>query len=471
MQDELRHECALFGVYGAPEQAVQTTYWGLWSQQHRGQESAGIATTQNVHVGMGLAHEVLTPTALAGIGDDVTAIGHLRYSTTGHSTLANAQPLVQSTHFGRLALAMNGNLVNARELRALLEAEADVKFATTTDAEILIRLLELSNKDLDTALADTISMLKGAFCFLLLQDDNLYAFRDPHGFRPLCLGEKNGATLLASESCAFDHPLVQARYIREIGQGEILCCRATRGYSLCPWPKPASHECVFEHVYFSRPDSMVFGREVWRSRQLLGAALAREDNPPRDAIVVAVPDSGIFAAYGYAQTLGLPRVPALTRNHFIGRTFIDPDKDGRAFKAALKLNPVRGMLVGKKVILVDDSIIRGTTSRQIVSIIREAGAVEVHMRISCPPTVSPCFYGVDTPTKSQLIAANVTIEEVCAFIEADSLRYLSLEGMHAACGQLPGAPKRHCDACFTGDYPIEDTDFVQLRLNHPPTKL
>lgn len=476
MSKDLRCECALFGIFGDPDQqAVETTYWGLRALQHRGEESAGIATVTQAHVDMGLVHEVFDTATLEALSPATTAIGHVRYSTTGSSVRCNAQPLiVTSSRFGRIALAMNGNLVNAPEIRKVLEIEKGAIFQTTTDAEVLLHLsVHSGTEDFYKALESSLLHLQGAYCFLILQGENLYAIRDPIGFRPLCLGEKDGCVVIASESIAFDHPQVQATYIREVAPGEILICKPDRPISSSTLPQTLPQQplrrCVFEQVYFARPNGTVFGESVSQARIELGRRLAQEDQPPENAIVVGVPDSGLFAACGYSETAGLPLVPGLTRDHYIGRTFLHPNSSARARLVELKLSPVRYLLEGRKVVLVDDSIVRGHTSREIVRIVRDAGARAVHLRITSPPITHPCFYGIDTPRRGELIANSGDIETVRQFVEADSLRYLSLENMHAACGQPPQGPIRNCDACFTGNYPTDDY-LVNFRLSHPPNK-
>lgn len=473
MKGSMKCECGLFGIHGDPNlQAVNTVHWGLRDLQSRGQESAGIATPRDQYVAMGLVRNVLTAEVLGKFAPAATAIGHTRYSTTGSSVLCNAQPLiVQTKKFGKVVVAMNGNVINARELGAVLEVEARSEFQTTTDAEILAHLIDKSpTADFDKALAWAVEHLQGGFCYLVLHGDNLYAVRDRNGFRPLCVGERNGATVFASESVAFDHPEVRANYLREVQPGEIICCRTADGYCLSPWPTTREWNCVFEHVYFARPDGKVFGRPVAMSRELLGAELAGEDNPLPGAIVVGVPDSGIPAAFGYGKASDLRVVPALTRDHYIGRTFLDPNVNERTHLVELKLRAIRHFLKGAIVVIVDDSIVRGNTMRIIVSMVRKAGAREVHVRITCPPTRYPCFYGVDTPTRRELIASNKTPEETCEFIGADSLLYLSPAGMHRACGQEQDEPPHQCDACFTGNYPPEHDELVQIRLHHPPEK-
>jgi len=445
--------CAIIGVYGNSE-AAKLTYLGLYAQQHRGQESAGITSCDDgrlyAHKGMGHVAEIFTQPVLAGLRGNIAA-GHTRYATAGETALKNAQPLTVTCNKGILAISHNGNLTNARDVRSRLEAGGSI-FQTTSDTEVILHLIAQSRcRDLPDAVADALRQVEGAYSLILMAADRLFAIRDPRGFRPLCHGTlPDGGHVFASETCAFD--LLGAQYQGEVKQGEMVMVDA-KGLVVRQFaePLPPAH-CIFEHVYFSRPDSVVFGRPVAESRELLGQQLARE--APADAdIVVPVPDSGVTAALGYAVVSGLPYRVGLIRSHYAGRTFIEPEQSIRDFGVKLKLNPVRHVLEGQRVILVDDSIVRGTTSRKIVRMVREAGAKAVHLRISCPPTISPCYYGVDTPTKAELIAANSTVEEIRDFIGADSLVYLSLEGLRRAAGDPAGS--RFCNACYTGQYPTE----------------
>ena len=383
------------------------------------------------------------------------AIGHTRYSTAGDNTLVNAQPVVIDCNKGKLALGHNGNLTNAIEVRRRLEHRGSI-FQTTSDTEVIVHLIARSAaRTLAGAMADALSQVEGAYSLLLLTRDEMFAIRDPRGFRPLVLGRLDGAWAAASETCAFD--LIDAEYVREIEPGEMV--RISRGgvESIRFAPAKRSRVCIFEHVYFSRPDSIVFGRQVNQSRQQLGRLLAREHRVEAD-LVAPVPDSGLSAAIGYAAESGIPFRMALIRNHYVGRTFIEPEQSIRDFGVRLKLNPVRRMIEGQRIILVDDSIVRGTTSRKIVRLVREAGATEVHMRISCPPTISPCYYGVDTPRRDELIAAHQSIEEIREFLGADSLGYLSLDSLRAAVEDSQG---KFCTSCYTGSYP---TELVQLEV-------
>jgi amidophosphoribosyltransferase len=455
--DKFREECGVVAIHNHPE-AEKLAYLGLHALQHRGQESAGIVSSNGVqlhaHKAMGLVADIFTPTVLAGLRG-IHAIGHTRYSTAGDSALLNAQPIMVQSNKGIVALAHNGNLVNASSMRRKLEAQGSI-FQTTSDTEVMVHLLALSReKTLPEALADSLRRVEGAFSLVMVTPTHIYAVRDPRGFRPLAMGRipavpgQIGDTIVfASETCAFD--LIGAEYLREVKAGEMVVVGpegvSSRFYS----PALVQSSCIFEHVYFSRPDSMVFGRPVHQSREELGRQLARE--APVDAdLVVPVPDSGVTAAMGYASESGIPFKFGLIRNHYVGRTFIEPSQSVRDFGVKLKLNPVRAVLEGKRVILIDDSIVRGTTSRKLVRMVRMAGAREVHMRVSCPPTISPCFYGVDTPDKNHLIAAVKTQEEIKSFLEADSLSYLSLEGLKKACAE--GEKTHYCTACYTGKYP------------------
>jgi amidophosphoribosyltransferase len=457
--DHFHDHCGVFGVFGHPE-AAKLTYLGLYALQHRGQESAGIASTDgvdlSVHKGMGLIEEIFKPDLLAKLAGEA-AIGHTRYSTAGDTSLSNAQPIVIDCNKGKLALGHNGNLTNASDWRRKLEHRGSI-FQTTSDTEVIVHLLARSAaRNLSGGIADALNQVEGAYSLLLLTRDELYAIRDPRGFRPLCLGQLRGAWLAASETCAFD--LLGAEYVREVEPGEMVRISRAGIESVRFGPAKPHQYCIFEHVYFARPDSVIFGRPVNHSREMLGRVLARE-HPAVADVVVPVPDSGVPAAIGYALESGIPFRMGLIRNHYIGRTFIEPEQSIRDFGVKLKLNPVRGLLEGKRVVLVDDSIVRGTTSKKIVRMVREAGATEVHMRISCPPTVSPCYYGIDTPTREELIASEHSVNEIRQFIGADSLGYVSLESLRRALGDTEG---RFCTSCYTGIYP---TGLVQLEVMH-----
>ena len=464
--DKFREECGVVAIHNHPE-AEKLAYLGLHALQHRGQESAGIVSSDGVtlhqHKAMGLVADIFAESVLAKLRG-IHAIGHTRYSTAGDSALLNAQPIMVQSNKGMIALAHNGNLVNANEIRRKLEAQGSI-FQTSSDTEVMVHLLALSReKTLPEAMADSLRRVEGAFSLVMVTPRHVFAARDPRGFRPLAMGRIPAApgqigdtTVFASETCAFD--LIGAEYVREVKAGEMVVVGpegiSSRFYS----PALAQSSCIFEHVYFSRPDSKVFGRAVHQSREELGRQLAREA-PVEADIVVPVPDSGVTAAMGYAIESGIPFKFGLIRNHYIGRTFIEPQQSVRDFGVKLKLNPVRAVLEGKRVILIDDSLVRGTTSRKLVRMVRNAGAREVHMRISCPPTISPCFYGVDTPTKNQLIAAVKSLEEIREFLEADSLSYLSLEGLKKACGE--GEKTSYCTACYTGNYPTPLIDVEEI---------
>ncbi len=455
--DHFHDHCGVCGVFGHAE-AAKLTYLGLYALQHRGQESAGIASTDggnlHLHKGMGLVQEIFRRDVIAKLAGDA-AIGHTRYSTAGDTSLSNAQPIVIDCNKGKLALGHNGNLTNAVEWRRKLEHRGSI-FQTTSDTEVIVHLVARSAaRHLSGAIADALNQVEGAYSLLLMTRDELYAIRDPRGFRPLNLGRLGRAWLVASETCAFD--LLGAEYVREVEPGEMV--RISRsGVESIHFAPPKPHQyCIFEHVYFSRPDSVIFGRPVNQSRERLGRQLALQ-HPAAADVVVPVPDSGVPAAIGFALESGIPFRMGLIRNHYIGRTFIEPEQAIRDFGVKLKLNPVRGLLEGKRVVLVDDSIVRGTTSRKIVRMVREAGATEVHVRISCPPTVSPCYYGIDTPTREELIGAVKPVEEIREFIGADSLGYLSLESLRRAVGDTEG---NFCTSCYTGVYP---TELVQLEV-------
>ena len=460
--DHFHDECGVFGVFGHPE-AANLTYLGLYALQHRGQESAGIVASSggdlNMHRAMGEVEEIFQPRVLAKLAGS-SAIGHTRYSTAGDKALLNAQPILVDCSKGKIAVAHNGNLTNAGEWRRKLEHRGSI-FQANSDTEVIVHLIARSQaRNVSGALGDALNQLEGAYSLLVLTPDELYAVRDPRGFRPLVLGripstENGDAWLVASETCAFD--LLNAQYVREIEPGEML--RISRsGLESIHFSPPKPHQyCIFEHVYFSRPDSIIFGRSVNESREMLGRLLARE-HPVEADMIVPVPDSGVPAAIGFALESKIPFRMGLIRNHYIGRTFIEPSQAIRNFGVKLKLNPVRELIKGKRVVLVDDSIVRGTTSRKLVRMVREAGAKEVHMRISCPPTISPCYYGVDTPTREELIASANSPEEIRKYLGADSLGYLSLPGLKHAVEDTKGD---FCTSCYTGVYP---TDLVQLEV-------
>ncbi len=464
--DKLREECGVVAIYGHPE-ASKLAYLSLYALQHRGQESAGIACSNgeriSLHKSMGLVSDIFTADALSRIPGSLS-IGHTRYSTTGDSALLNAQPIMVECNKGKIALAHNGNIINALEIRAQLEQAGSI-FQTTSDTEVIVHLIARSREQtLPDAVADSLRRLEGAFSLVMLTGDRVFAVRDPRGFRPLVMGRIPGQAahradtiVFASETCAFD--LIGAVYEREVKPGELVIVGPEGVHSRFYAAQQPQSSCIFEHVYFSRPDSMVFGRAVQQTRDAMGRQLALESPVVAD-IVVPVPDSGVTAAMGFSHESGIPLQFGLIRNHYVGRTFIEPEQRVRDFGVKLKLNPVRHVLEGKRVVLIDDSIVRGTTSRKIVRMVRDAGAKEVHMRISCPPTISPCYYGVDTPSKNQLIAANKSVDEIREYIGADSLAYLSLEGLRKAAGEDDA--KVYCTACYTGKYPTNVVDIDEI---------
>jgi amidophosphoribosyltransferase len=426
----------------------------LYALQHRGQESAGIVSADGTQMfserGMGLVNDIFSESKIARMQGHV-AIGHVRYSTAGKVSLNEAQPFAVKCSFGQLALCHNGNLPDASVARRQLEHDGAI-FQSTSDTEVILhRIARSRRRDLIEAIVEALMFDDGAYSMLFATPDSLIAVRDPRGFRPLCLGNLDGATVFASETCAFD--LIGAQYVRDVEPGEVVVVNGDGIISHKPFPPKPNTHCVFEHVYFSRPDSLVFGRSVNKSRHLMGRHLARECPipPGDDAIVVPVPDSGVAAAIGFAAESGLKFRFGIMRNHYIGRTFIEPQSSTRQVGVRIKLNPVRDLIEGKRVVLIDDSIVRGTTSRKIVQMVRDAGAKEVHMRISCPPTIASCYYGVDTPTRSELIAAQKSVEEIREFLGANSLGYLSLAGLREAVGDE--AESKFCSACYTGNYP------------------
>lgn len=446
--DKLKEECGVFGIVSHPE-AARITYLGIYALQHRGQESAGIVSSdrKKLHLekGMGYVADVFSETRLERLRGD-SALGHVRYSTAGESAAWNAQPILVDCWRGPIALAHNGNLTNAVSLRRELERDGAI-FHSTSDSEVILHLISRSRRrTLPEAFVEALRMVQGAYSLALLTPEYLLAARDPYGFRPLSLGRVDGSYVVASETCAFD--LINAEYVREIQPGEIVRIEENSLESESPLPKERPAHCIFEHIYFSRPDSLVFGRTVNTSRREMGKHLAREH--PADAdVVVPVPDSGVSASIGYSQESGLPLEFGLIRNHYVGRTFIEPKQSIRNFGVKVKLNPVREILQGKRVVLVDDSIVRGTTSRKIVGIMRSAGAKEIHMRITSPPLIAPCYYGIDIPTRHELIASTKSVEEIRKFIGADTLGYLSLEAALRAVEDR----RQYCSACFTNQYP------------------
>ena len=453
MLDKFHDECGVVGVYGHPD-AANLAYLGLYALQHRGQESAGIAASSNgkmhLEVGMGLVADVFSDVRLKKLPGNI-AVGHNRYSTTGVSRVKNAQPCLIEYSGGTMAMGHNGNLVNASEIRKELGAAGAI-FQSTNDSEVIVHLMAQSRRNsfVDRAVA-ALSQVKGAYSIVLMSENELVAARDPQGFRPLCLGKLDGAYIVASESCVMD--LVEAEFIREIEPGELILINQFGVKSFHPFQKASTKQCVFEHIYFSRPDSYLFGHSVYSTRKLMGKALARE-KPVEADVVVPVPDSGVISAMGYSEEAKIPFQMGLIRNHYVGRTFIEPQSQIRNFGVKIKLNAVKPVIEGKRVIIIDDSIVRGTTSKKIVRMLREVGAREVHVRISSPPTTHSCFYGIDTPTKGELIASNMDIDQTCKYLGADSLHYISLEKMLEIFGEQKDD---FCAACFDGRYPVDVT--------------
>jgi len=462
MLDKLHDECGVFGVLGRAD-AANLVYLGLYALQHRGQESAGISSVTPdgrilTEKEMGYVADVFTQERIARLPGD-TAIGHVRYSTAGGSMLCNAQPIFAHTSKGPIAVAHNGNLINGNALRLELEGEGAI-FNSTADSEVIVHLIARSKEpDLERAFVDALSRLEGAWAMALLAPGRIFAARDPYGFRPLVLGKLDDAFAVSSETCAFD--LISAETVREIGAGEIIVIErqgekpAVRVVRDAPAEREA--RCIFEHVYFARPDSVMFGNSVAETRQRFGKQLARE-HPIVADMVVPVPDSGVFAALGYALESSIPFQYGLVRNHYVGRTFIEPKQTIRSFGVKVKLNPVRELVKGKRIVLIDDSIVRGTTSKKIVRMLKDAGASEVHMLISSPPTSWPCYYGIDTPERRDLIASTHSEDEIREFIEADSLGYLSEEGMLEAVRNGDDPKRLYCTACFTGNYPVKQQE-------------
>ncbi|TGL65320.1 amidophosphoribosyltransferase [Leptospira jelokensis] len=454
--DKPKEECAIFGIYNSKE-AANFTYLGLYSMQHRGQESSGIVSTDGSHLyryaNMGLVANIFTqPKIKELIGD--AAIGHNRYSTTGASFLRNAQPIRVESHLGPVALAHNGNLVNSWDIRNKLERDGSI-FQTTIDSEVIVHLMAKSHKsDLLEALCESLAQVRGAYSLLVLTPRYLIAVRDPNGFRPLVMGKRSdGAIVFASETCAFD--ITETEYVRDVEPGEMVVIDHTGMRSLYPFPKAKPSLCIFEYIYFARPDSYIFEESVYKVRKSLGRQLARV-MPVEADVIIPVPDSANIAALGYSEESGIPYQSGLVRSHYIGRTFIEPDQKIRDFGAKIKYNVVKEVVNGKRVVIIDDSVMRGTTSRKIIKMIRNAGAKEIHFRVSAPPTVAPCYYGIDIPTHKELIASTHTIEEIQKYLRVDSLAYLTLDTMHKAVEGHKGGG--FCDACFTSNYPVEFQD-------------
>ena len=454
MLDKLHEECGVVGVYGHPE-AANLVYLGLYALQHRGQESAGIVASTHskmrLEVGMGLVADVFDPIRILKLPGPL-AIGHNRYSTAGKSELVNAQPCMINYSAGSLALAHNGNLVNAHAIRKGLGSKGAI-FQSTNDSEVIVHLMAQSKAEtfVDQA-AEALRQVSGAYSLVLMTKTELVAARDPHGFRPLCLGKLDGAYIVASETCVMD--LIEAEFIREVEPGELILINDQGIQSFFPFKKVDTKHCVFEHIYFARPDSFIFGEHVYTARKNMGRAMAQE-SPADVDLIVPVPDSGVVSAMGFAEESGIPFEMGLIRNHYVGRTFIEPQSQIRHFGVKLKLNPVKEIIAGKRIAIIDDSIVRGTTARKIVKMLRDAGAKEVHLRISAPPILHSCFYGIDTPTKEELIAHTHDLEETRQYLAADSLAYLSLEKMMEV---LENGKKKFCSACFDGNYPIPITD-------------
>ncbi len=459
MFDKLHEECGVFGIFGHPD-AANLTYLGLYSLQHRGQESAGIVSSDGKQLfgekSMGLVADIFDEERIKKLPGHM-AIGHNRYSTTGDSVAINIQPILVNFALGGLAVAHNGNLVNAGILKDELEAYGSI-FQSTMDTEVIIHLIAQSRMaTLHERIVDALSHVQGSYSLLLITEHEMIAVRDPHGFRPFSLAELDGAYVVASETCAFD--LIEATYIRDIAPGEMVVINSSGLTSSFPFKAAEPSHCIFEFIYFARPDSMVFGQNVYTIRKAFGRQLARETGVEAD-VVIAVPDSGVPAALGYSEESGIPFDFGLIRNHYVGRTFIEPRQTIRHFGVKIKLNPVKDALKGKRVVVVDDSIVRGTTSKKIIKMIRNAGAAEVHMRISSPPTSYPCFYGIDTPTRQELIASTHSIEEIRKYITADTLGYLSMNGIEKV------VPHRmnYCAACFDGTYPVPFPGEKMLQL-------
>ncbi|KAL9227122.1 hypothetical protein vseg_002855 [Gypsophila vaccaria] len=457
-----REECGVVGIYGDSE-ASRLCYLSLHALQHRGQEGAGIVTVNNDGVlqsitGVGLVSDVFNQSKLDQLPGS-SAIGHVRYSTAGASMLKNVQPFVAGYRFGSVGVAHNGNLVNYQKLRHMLEDNGSI-FNTSSDTEVVLHLMAISKKrPFFLRIVEACQQLEGAYSMVFLTEDKLVAVRDPHGFRPLVMGRRsNGAVVFASETCALD--LIEATYEREVYPGEMIVVDKDGVQSSCLMPHPEPKQCIFEHIYFSLPNSIVFGKSVYESRHAFGRILATEA-PVECDVVIAVPDSGVVAALGYAEKAGVPFQQGLIRSHYVGRTFIEPSQKIRDFGVKLKLAPVKAVLEGKRVVVVDDSIVRGTTSSKIVRLLKEAGAKEVHMRIASPPIIGSCYYGVDTPSSEELISNRLNVEQIRDFIGCDSLAFLSLDSLQKMLG---GESRNFCYACFSGKYPIEPTELKVKRV-------
>jgi amidophosphoribosyltransferase len=456
MLDKLHEECGVVGVYGHPE-AANLVYLGLYALQHRGQESAGIVASthskMHLELGMGLVADIFDPARLLKLPGPL-AIGHNRYSTAGKSELVNAQPCMINYAAGSLALAHNGNLVNAQAIRKELGSKGAI-FQSTNDSEVIVHLMAQAKSEsfVDRA-AEALRQVSGAYSLVLMTENELLAARDPHGFRPLCLGILDGAYIVASETCVLD--LIEAEFIREVEPGELILINKNGIQSFFPFKKVEAKHCVFEHIYFARPDSFLFGEHVYTARKEMGRAMARE-SPADVDLIVPVPDSGVVSAMGFAEESGIPFEMGLIRNHYVGRTFIEPQSQIRNFGVKLKLNAVKSIIAGKRLAIIDDSIVRGTTSRKIVKMLLEAGAKEVHLRISAPPILHSCFYGIDTPNKEELIAHTHSLEETRKYLGANSLHYLSIDKMLEV---VQNEKNKFCSACFDGNYPVPITDHL-----------
>ncbi len=456
MLDKLHEECGVVGVYGHPE-AANLVYLGLYALQHRGQESAGIVASthskMHLELGMGLVADIFDPGRLLKLPGPL-AIGHNRYSTAGKSELLNAQPCMINYAAGSLALAHNGNLVNADSIRKELGSRGAI-FQSTNDSEVIVHLMAKAKSEsfVDRA-AEALRQVSGAYSLVLMTEKELLAARDPHGFRPLCLGKLDGGYIIASETCVMD--LIEAEFIREVEPGELILINENGLQSFFPFKKVETKHCVFEHIYFARPDSYLFGEHVYTARKEMGRAMAQE-SPADVDLIVPVPDSGVVSAMGFAEESGIPFEMGLIRNHYVGRTFIEPQSQIRNFGVKLKLNAVKNLITGKRLAIIDDSIVRGTTSRKIVKMLLEAGAREVHLRISSPPILHSCFYGIDTPNKEELIANNYSLEETRKYLGANSLNYLSIKKMLEV---LENGKNNFCSACFDGNYPVPITDHL-----------
>ncbi|MBN1294200.1 MAG: amidophosphoribosyltransferase [Candidatus Latescibacteria bacterium] len=450
--DKPGEECAVFCIYGHSN-AAEMTYLGLYALQHRGQESTGIVTSNGkdmyYHRGLGLVSEVFGDQGIFKYLKGNMAIGHNRYSTTGSNRARNVQPLMAADRNGQIATGHNGNLTNTRQLYEELVKKGAI-FQTTLDSELIIHLAAMSKKTtFIDRLIDALNKVEGAYCIVMLTKDSVIAARDPHGFRPLCLGKADKAWVVASETCALD--IIGAQYVRDVEPGEIITIDKSGVHSLKPFKPQKKLFCIFEYVYFSRPDSFIFGDCVDKARRKIGHMLAKES--PVDAdMVISVPDSSNTAALGYSKATGIPFEIGLIRNHYIGRTFIHPSQVTRDAKVRIKFNPIRGVLEGKKIVVVEDSIVRGTTFRKIAKLLRDAGAKEIHLRVSSPPIISPCFYGMDFPTREELLASSMSVEEIRKHMGVDSLSYLSLEGLKSS---VPNGDNSYCTACFSGEYPTK----------------